>query len=69
MNKDEFVQFWMVFYDKFFKIDTNQAGRISFANYNRVMVQNLTPKGSIHQCYGSYQLFLCSRYGTFQESW
>ena len=24
MNKDEFVQFWMVFYDKFFKIDTNQ---------------------------------------------
>ena len=25
MNKDEFVQFWMVFYDKFFKIDTNQV--------------------------------------------
>ena len=24
MNKDEFVKFWMVFYDKFFKIDTNQ---------------------------------------------
>ena len=25
MNKDEFVQFWMLFYDKFFKIDTNQV--------------------------------------------
>ena len=29
MNKDEFVQFWMVFYDKFFKIDTNKDQFIS----------------------------------------
>ena len=36
---------------------------------NTSLMQNLIPEGSIYQCYGSHQLFLCPWYGTFQESW
>ena len=36
---------------------------------NTSLMQNLIPEGSIYQCHGSHQLFLCSWYGTFQESW
>merc|ERR1712131_94363 len=33
MNKDEFVQFWMVFYEKFFKGDTNLDGKMSVLEF------------------------------------
>ena len=40
MNKDEFVQFWMVFYDKFFKIDTNQVEIRSVLNHSTILFKS-----------------------------